>query len=86
MKTSVQLLAQNFRLAAFDARRRFQIAFGVKREWKKGNDGGEDYSGNPETAHMHGTHDVIQDRGRLRDIRFLHRYRRTSGAKKVPGA
>jgi hypothetical protein len=60
------------------------VAFGVKREWKKGNDGGEDYSGNPETAYMHGTHDVIQDRRQLRGIPFLYRYRRTSDAKRCP--
>jgi len=52
------------------------MALGVKRERKKPNDGGKDYSGNPETAQVHESHDVIQDRRQLRDIRILHRYRR----------
>jgi hypothetical protein len=38
------------------------MALGVKRERKKPNDGSEDYSGHPETAHMHVNHDVRRDR------------------------
>jgi hypothetical protein len=41
------------------------MALGVKREWKKRNGGGKDYPGRPETAHMHETYDVIQNRCQL---------------------
>jgi hypothetical protein len=40
MKTSGQLRRDDFRLAAFDAGRCLEIAFGVKRKWKKRKDGG----------------------------------------------
>jgi hypothetical protein len=59
-----QLLRDSFRFAAFDAGCRLQMALGVKRKWKKRNDGGKDYPGQPETAHMHETmiHDEIANR------------------------
>ena len=63
--------ADNFRFAAFDAGCRLQMALGVKGEWKKRNDGGKDYPGHPETAHMHETHDVIQNRRQLSDMPFV---------------
>jgi hypothetical protein len=60
MKTSDQLLLDHFRFATFDAGRRLQMALGVEGEWEKRNNGYKDYSGQPETAHMHTTHDFIQ--------------------------
>ena len=51
-----------FRFATFDAGCRLQMALGVKRKWKKRKDGGKDYPGQPETAHMHEIHDVIPNR------------------------
>jgi hypothetical protein len=59
------------------------MALGVKREWKKPNGGGKDYPGHPETAHMHETHDVIQNHCQLNGIHILCRHRRTSEAKIV---
>ena len=61
-KTAYQLLPDSFRFAALDTGCRLQMALGVKREWKKRYDGAKDYTGHPETAHMHETHDVIQNR------------------------
>ena len=58
-KTAGQLLPDSLRFAAFDAGCRLQMALGVKREWKKRNDGGKDYPGHPEAARMHETHDFI---------------------------
>jgi hypothetical protein len=65
MKTTGQLLPDRFRIATFDPGCRFQMALGVKREWKKRNDGGKDYAGHPEAPHMHETHDVLKSRGQL---------------------
>jgi len=62
MKAAYQLLPDSFRLTTLDAGGRLQVALGVKREWKKGQDGEEDYTGQPETAHMHETHNVIENR------------------------
>jgi hypothetical protein len=64
-KTTGQLLPDTFRFATFDTGCRLQMALGVKREWKKRNGGGKDYPGRPETAHMHETYDVIQNRCQL---------------------
>jgi hypothetical protein len=58
MKATFQLLPDTFRFAAFDTGCRLQVALGVKREWKKRNGGGKDYSGHPETADMHKTNDT----------------------------
>jgi hypothetical protein len=55
MKTSFQLLPDSFRFAAFETRRSFQMALGMKREWQKRNDGCKNYSGHPETAQIHET-------------------------------
>ena len=60
MKTGDQLLLDHFGFAAFDVSCRLQMALGVKGEWEKRNDGYKDYSGQPETAYMHKTHDFIQ--------------------------
>ena len=54
------------RFAAFDAGCRLQMALGVKRKWKKREDGDKDYPGQPETAHMHEIHDVMQNRRRVK--------------------
>jgi hypothetical protein len=35
------------------------MVLGVKRKWKKREDCGKDYPGQPETAHMHEIHDVM---------------------------
>src|ERR1700733_14520405 len=70
MKTTDQLVPDSLRFATFDAGCRLQMALGVKRERKKRNDGGKDYSGNPETAQVHESHDVIQDRRQLRTFPF----------------
>jgi hypothetical protein len=66
MKTTGQLLPDCFRFTTFDAGCRLKMAFGVKREWKKRNDGDKDYPGDPVTAHMHETHNVTQNRRQLR--------------------
>jgi hypothetical protein len=55
MKAAAQLLPDSFRLAPFNAGCRLKMALGVKREWKKRNDGDKDDPGHPETAHMHET-------------------------------
>jgi hypothetical protein len=60
MKTTDKCLSDSLRFAAFDAGCRLQMAFRVKGEWKKRNDGGEDYSSKPQTAYVHETHNVIQ--------------------------
>src|SRR5271170_1060329 len=70
-KASGQLLPDTLGFAAFDTGRRLQMALGVKREWKKRKGGGEDYSGHPERAHIHETHDVIQNRRQLNGFRIL---------------
>jgi hypothetical protein len=73
MKTTAQLLLDGLCLAPFDAGCRLQMALGVEREWKKRNNGGKDYTGQPKTAHMHETHDFIPNRRRLREIDTLLR-------------
>ena len=72
-KTTGQLLPDAFCFAAFDTGRSLQMALGVKRKGKKRNDGGKDYPGDPKTAHIHETHDVIQNRRQLSDIDPLRR-------------
>ena len=62
MKTTGQLLRDTFRFATFDAGCSLQMALGVKRKWKKRKHGGKDYPGQPEMAHMHEIHDVMQNR------------------------
>ncbi len=42
MKTSVQVLPDDFRFATFDTGGCLQMALGVKREWEKRNGGGKD--------------------------------------------
>jgi hypothetical protein len=39
------------------------MALGVKGKWKKRKDGGQDYSGQPEMAHTHEIHSVMQKSG-----------------------
>jgi hypothetical protein len=50
------------------------MTLGVEREWKKRNNSGKDYSGDPETAYMHDAHDFIQNSRRLSDIDYLLRH------------
>jgi hypothetical protein len=38
------------------------MALGVKGKRKERKDGGKDYPGQPETAHMHEIHSVTQNR------------------------
>jgi hypothetical protein len=42
MKTTCQLLLDDFRFATLHPRCRLQMTFGVEREWKKRNDSGKD--------------------------------------------
>jgi hypothetical protein len=81
METGCQLLPDSLRLAAFDTGCRFQATLGVKREWKQRKDGGKDYPGHPEMAHMHETDDATSGRKQLRGIHLLCRRRLTSDGK-----
>jgi hypothetical protein len=38
------------------------MALGVKGKWKQRKDGGKDYPGQPETAHVHEIHRVTRNR------------------------
>jgi hypothetical protein len=38
------------------------MALGVKGKWKERKDGGQNYPGQPETAHMHKIHNGTQNR------------------------
>src|SRR6201997_4285244 len=60
MKARGQLLRHFSRLATFDASCGLQMALGVKGKWKKRQDGGQDYPGEPETAQMHKVHSVAK--------------------------
>jgi hypothetical protein len=44
------------------------MALGVKGKGKQRGYGGEDDPGQPETAHMHETHDVLENRRSLGKI------------------
>jgi hypothetical protein len=62
MKASGQLLRDLSCFTAFDARCSLQMALGVKGKRKERKNGGKDYPGQPETAHMHEIHMVTQNR------------------------
>jgi hypothetical protein len=81
MKPSGQLLRDNFRFATFDAGCRLQMAPGVKREWKKRNDGGKDYTGYTETAHTRVAHHAKQNRRQLRIVTLSARPEELQRAK-----
>lgn len=68
-KASGQLLRDLSRFATVDARGSFQMALCVKGKWKKREDGGQDYSSQPESAHMDEIYNVTQNRN-VKEIRI----------------
>jgi hypothetical protein len=84
MKTTDKLLPDGLRFTPFYTGCRLQMALGVKREWKKRNDNGKDYPGDPKTAHIHEFHDVIQNSRQLGDIPLSVCIKTLRRAKQVP--
>ena len=61
MKALRKLLRDTLGLAALDPGSGFEVALRVKGEGKKHKNGGKDYPGQPETAHIATTYHAIQD-------------------------
>src|SRR5215469_12984030 len=59
-ETAGQLLLDSLGLAPFDTGRGFEMTLRMEREGKKCYGGHKDDGRNPETAHTHCTHHVIQ--------------------------
>jgi hypothetical protein len=59
------------------------MALGVKREWENRKDGREHHPGRPETAHMHESHDLLENRRQLKDMPILHWIERTCAPRMI---